>query len=187
MTRPEGDAPAGGAKGSPDDRIAIVVCRIEAVRYGVRAADVEEIVRAAAVTPLPGAPAVILGLLNLRGAPVPVLDARRRFGHPARALHPDEQFVVARAGGMGAAARRVALRVDGAEALVEVPAGAIEDPRRHVATAAHVEGVVALDDGLLLIHDVARFLARAEAESLDAALDAASSAATGAASGAPVR
>lgn len=156
MTRTEGPTPTG--------HVAVVVCRIDATRYGVPAADVEEIVRAAAVTPLPGAPAVILGLLNLRGAPVPVLDARRRFGHPARALDPGEQFVIARAGG-----RRVALRVDAAESLLEVAADAIDDPRRHVAAVAHVAGVVALDDGLLLVHDVAHFLSRAEAESLDAA------------------
>lgn len=148
----------------------VLTFTIAGVRYGVAADVVDEVVRAAAPTPLPGAPSVVLGLLDVRGAPVPLLDARRRFGHPPRPLDPDEQFVIARLAG-GPDARRVALRVDRAEALVEVDPAAIEDPRRHVASAApQVAGVVALDDGLLLVHDVARFLAAAEAEALEAAL-----------------
>lgn len=143
----------------------VLLCRIDDTRYAVPARDVEEVVRAAAVTPVPGAPAVILGLLDLRGAPVPVLDARRRFGHPTRALDPSERFVVARAG-----ARRVALRVDAVDALQPVDPADVEDPRRHVPTARHVAGVIALPDGLALIHDVATFLSAAEQASLDEAM-----------------
>ena len=163
----------------PSAPLTLVVCAIDGVRYAVRAADVVEVVRAAALVPLPGAPDVILGLLDLRGVPVPVLDARRRFGHPPRALDPAERFVVADAG-----ARRVALRVDHALALVEVDASAVEDPRRHVAGVAQVAGVVALADGLLLIHDVVGFLSAAEAEALDRAAASAGAGAAPAAAGA---
>lgn len=146
----------------------VLLCRIADVRYALALADVDEVVRAAAVTPLPGAPPVILGLLDLRGAPVPVLDARRRFGHPERPLDPAERFVVARAG-----ARRVALRVDAADGVAELDPALVEDPRRHVPLARHVAGVAALPDGLVLVHDVATFLAAAEAEALTEALAAA--------------
>lgn len=145
----------------------VLLCRIDDVRYALRLQDVVEVVRAAAVVPIPGAPPVVLGLLDLRGEPVPVLDARRRFGHPMRALHPDEHFVVARAGD-----RPVALRVDRADTLGTLDEAALEDPRRHVVGARHVDGVVALDDGLVLLHDVRTFLAATEADALDEALRA---------------
>ena len=140
----------------------VLLCRIDAVRYALPVRDVLEVVRAAAVVPVPGAPPVVLDLLDLRGRPVPVLDARRRFGHAPRALHPDERFVVARAG-----ERQVALRVDATETLATIDDAALEDPRRHVVGARHVEGVVALDDGLVLLHDVRTFLAATEAAALD--------------------
>jgi purine-binding chemotaxis protein CheW len=145
----------------------VLLCRIDGVTYALRTTDVVEVVRAAAVVPVPGAPDVVLGLLDLRGAPVAVLDGRRRFGHPPRSIDPTERFVVAQA-----ADRRVALRVDAAESIATLDEAAIEDPARHAVGARHVEGVVALGDGLVLVHDVTRFLAATEAEALDAALAA---------------
>lgn len=145
----------------------VLLCRIDGVTYALRTADVDEVVRAAAVVPVPGAPDVVLGLLDLRCAPVAVLDARRRFGHLPRPLMASERFVVARAAG-----RRVALRVDAVETIATLDDAAIEDPRRHAVGARHVEGVVSLDDGLVFVHDVTRFLAATEAEALDAALAA---------------
>lgn len=145
----------------------VLLCRIDDVTYAVRIADVEKVVRAAAVVPVPGAPDVVMGLLDLRGSPVVVLDARRRFGHESRPLVPSDRFVVARAAG-----RRIALRVDAAESIVTLDEAAVDDPRRHAVGARHVEGVVSLDDGLVFVHDVARFLEATEADALDAALTA---------------
>jgi chemotaxis signal transduction protein len=75
--------------------------------------------------------------------------------------------VIARAG-----ARRVALRVDAVEALVEVDGATIEDARDAVPSVEHVAGVVRTGEGIVLIHDVHRFLTDAEARSLEGALAA---------------
>jgi purine-binding chemotaxis protein CheW len=49
-------------------------------RYAVSLASVREVIRPGDITPVPGAPDDVLGVVNLRGQIVPVLDGRRRFG-----------------------------------------------------------------------------------------------------------
>jgi purine-binding chemotaxis protein CheW len=136
-------------------------------RYGLPAPDVREVLRAAALTPLPGAPAVIEGVLNVRGRIVPVLDIRARFRLPSKDLEPSDHLIVAAAG-----PRVVALRADRALGLLRLQADRIEDARQLVPGAEYVAGVARLEDGLLLIHDLRTFLSESEAAALDEAVRA---------------
>jgi purine-binding chemotaxis protein CheW len=137
-------------------------------RYGLPAAVVQEIVRAVTVVPLPRAPAVIEGVINLRGKVVPVLDIRSRFRLPAKPLEYTDHLVVAWAG-----ERLVALRVDRATALVRLDASEVEDAKGLVPGAEYVAWVAKLPDDLVLIHDLRTFLSRAEAVTLEEVLPAA--------------
>ena len=125
-----------------------------------------ELVRAVAITPLPSAPAVIEGVVNVRGRILPVLGVRARFRLPARALDPSDHFIVASAGTRG-----VILRVDRATHLTMIDEAAIQPPDSLGPNADYVAGVARTEDGLLLIHDLATFLTDAEATSLDGALN----------------
>lgn len=49
-------------------------------RYAVSLGSVREVIRPGDITPVPGAPEDVLGIVNLRGQIVPVLDGQRRFG-----------------------------------------------------------------------------------------------------------
>ena len=84
-------------------------------------ADVRELVRAVAITPLPNAPAVIEGVVNVRGRVLPVLDVRARFRLPAKPLDPSDHFIVASAGPRG-----VILRVDRATHLALVDEASVQ-------------------------------------------------------------
>lgn len=53
---------------------------VGADRYALALTDVCEVVRAPEITPLPGAPAAALGVMNLRGDVVPVLDVAALLG-----------------------------------------------------------------------------------------------------------
>ncbi len=134
-------------------------------RCAVALADVVEVVRMVAVAHLPGAPALVEGMINLRGRVVPVLDLRARFGLSPKTVELSDHLIIARA-----RSRLVAIRVDGARALVTVAPGDVEDAE---SSGAAVAGVAKLPDGLVLIHDLATFLSAAEAERLDAAVGAA--------------
>jgi purine-binding chemotaxis protein CheW len=146
--------------------VRLLTFTLDDLRIGVDADAVVEVVRAVAITPLPNAPAVVEGMIDVRGTVVPVFDLRRRFGLPGRELDPEQQFVLVRAG-----SRTAALHVDRALDLVDVDASALA-PINARTTANTMEGVVTSSDGLTYVHDVDAFLSAAESESLSAALAA---------------
>lgn len=48
--------------------------------YGVNVMQVQEVLRHTEIAPVPGAPSYVLGIINLRGNVVTVIDTRHRFG-----------------------------------------------------------------------------------------------------------
>src|SRR5688572_17613003 len=90
-----------------DPSSAIVVLTLDEQRYGLRLPAVERVVRSVFVTPLPKAPEIVLGVIDVGGEVVPVVDVRRRFRLPTREVGLTDQLVLART-----ARRRVALIVD---------------------------------------------------------------------------
>ena len=154
-------APAAGAERGTE----VLVFEVADQKYALPTRDVRELVRAVAITPLPDAPAVIEGVVNVRGCVLPVLDVRARFGLPARTLDLSDHFIVASAGERG-----VILRVDRATHLAFLDAASVQPPESLGASRGYVAGVAKLADGLVLIHDVSTFLSAAESASLEAAL-----------------
>jgi purine-binding chemotaxis protein CheW len=105
------------------------------------------------------------GVINVRGTLVPVLDIRQRFGMPPHPPTLDQHLIIANSG-----ARVVALRVDRALDLVEVDESAVESAATLTPGAEYVTGIVRLPDGVLVIHDLERFLSLDEARGVDAAV-----------------
>jgi purine-binding chemotaxis protein CheW len=67
---------------------------LDGVRFGLDATKVRESVWLPELTPVEEAPPWVVGLFNLRGQMVPVVDLHLRFGHPARLYSPSDQVVV---------------------------------------------------------------------------------------------
>jgi purine-binding chemotaxis protein CheW len=65
---------------SEEDRRTLVVFTLEGQEYGVPIEGIREIGRVGEVTRIPGAPAFVEGISNLRGEVLPVIDLRRKFG-----------------------------------------------------------------------------------------------------------
>lgn len=143
----------------------VLLFTLEGQRYALPMADVRELVRAARLTPLPRAPDVVEGLLNLRGELLPVLDLRRRFRLPPRPLSPMDHFIVAQAG-----TRRVVLRVDRTEEVLTLAPGTLDETPSTLPGVGYVAGAVKLPEGVVLVHDLRSFLSEAEALTLDTAL-----------------
>jgi purine-binding chemotaxis protein CheW len=127
----------------------ILIFEVDGQRHGIAAADVQVLLPALTIAPLPGAPVGVEGVINLRGAVVPVLDVRRRFGMPAKELGLADHFIVVRWQD-----RLTALHVDRALELVRLNIGALAE----VETAR----VAKWQDGLVPLHSVRDLLASAE-------------------------
>jgi len=143
-----------------------VAFALDTRRFALPLDAVERVVHAAEVTPLPQAPAAVLGALDVAGDILPVFDLRARLGLPARPLDPAQQFIIARS-----VRRRLVLVVDTAQGLIEEPE--IRSVAPTPATSPQIRGVISLADGLVLIQDLERFLDEEEQVALDAALRAA--------------
>jgi purine-binding chemotaxis protein CheW len=147
------------------DVAQLVVFRLDERRYALPLAAVERVVRAVDVTPLPKAPPIVLGAINVHGRVLPVLNVRRRFLVPDREIGPADWFLLAHT-----ARHTVVLVVDDSEGVVERPQAEIVVSTQIVPGLEHFPGVLRLDDGLVLIHDLERFLSLDEAYALDEAM-----------------
>jgi purine-binding chemotaxis protein CheW len=152
-----------------EDAVQLLVFELAGARFALELACLREVVRAVFITPLPGAPPAVEGVISVRGEVVPIYDLRLRFGLPPRPLHPDDAIVMAWTG-----ERRVGIRCDAIEWLHTVPRSAVGAAPAFTAGAAgrRISGVARLQDGLALIHDLKGFLEETEAADLAGALAA---------------
>lgn len=139
-----------------------VVFGLDGQRYALPLAAVQRVVRAVEVTPLPGAPEIVLGAIDVEGNILSVLDIRRRFLLQEREISPTDQFLIALM-----PRRAVALVIDEAHGVIEYEQSGVVDPTRIAPGLEQFHGVVKREDGLILIHDLEAFLSLDEARALD--------------------
>jgi purine-binding chemotaxis protein CheW len=145
--------------------IQLLVFRLNDRLCALHLSQVQRVIRAVDATPLPQAPEIVLGAIDLQGTVAPLLNIRRRFGFADRAVSVDDQFIVART-----TRRTVVLAVDEVKDIVQRDAQDIVAAERILQPLEHVEGVIQLEDGLALIHDLERFLSLDEQRELEHAL-----------------
>lgn len=142
----------------------LVVFNLAAQRYALRLSAVERVVQIAELTVLPRAPEIVLGIVNVRGCVVPVVDTRRRFGLPAREINLSDHLIIART-----SRRIVGLLADMVAGVVQHSRAAITAADQIIHNLDYVEGVIKLDDGLIFIHDLDTFLSEVEERTLEQA------------------
>jgi purine-binding chemotaxis protein CheW len=145
----------------------LVVFSLDEYCYAVRLSAVARAVRAVEITPLPKAPEIVTGIINLGGEVVPVLNIRRRFRLPEREVKPGDQFLIAHT-----ARRTVALVVDEVRGTIEISSRNTIEPEEIVPGLEYVTGVMKRADGILFIHDLDRFLSLEEEKKLEEAISA---------------
>jgi purine-binding chemotaxis protein CheW len=117
------------------------------------------------VTPLPKAPEIVLGVIDVHGSIIPVMSMRRRFGRPEPEASLNGQLIVADTG-----TRCVALVVTSVTGVIERTVEEVTEAEKIVPGAQYVEGISKLEDGIVFIHNVDRFLSKKEDQQLDGLL-----------------
>lgn len=141
------------------------VLNLDDMRVALPLTCVERVVRAVYLTPLPDAPEIVLGVINVEGRVIPTVNMRRRFRLPEREITLFDQIVIAHTG-----QRTVALVADAVSGIFEYAEPDIADAKTILPGLEYIDGIVKLSDGLILIHNLDRFLSLEEAESLDRAM-----------------
>jgi purine-binding chemotaxis protein CheW len=144
----------------------LVVFTVDGRRYAVPLSVVDRVVRMVESTPVPQIPQIVLGVINAQGRIIPVVDIRKRFCLPARAPHLSDQLLIART-----SKRAVALVVDAVSEVVTLSSKEVVLGETVIAHLDYVTGAVKRPDGLILIHDLDRFLSLEEEQGLHDAID----------------
>ena len=138
---------------------------IDERRYAVALETVERVERMVDVTPLPGAPAVVTGVISVHGRVLPVASIRRRISCADVGSRITDRLIIVRTGSL-----TFCLIVDAVEGIREVPEESITPSASFVCDPPQIQGTVELEDGLVLIQSVDRFLSLDEANRLDRAM-----------------
>lgn len=144
----------------------LVVFTLDEQRYAVPLSAVERIVLLVEITPVPHTPEVVLGVINVQGRILPVVNIRTRFRLPARELHPSDHLLIART-----SKRPVALVVDAVSEVVTLSSYEVVTGEKILAHLGYVAGVVKRPDGLILIHDLDELLSLEEEQALHDTID----------------
>lgn len=138
---------------------------LEENQYALRLSVVDKTVRVVEVTPLPKGPEIVCGIVNVHGVILPVVNIRKRFGLPERAIHLSDQLIIAHT-----PSRPVALIVDAVSGVVERREQELIAAEKILPGLEYIEGVVKFKDGMILIHDLNKFLSLEEERALNEAM-----------------
>ena len=127
----------------------LLLFNVDDQRYALHLDVIERIVRAVEITPVPDAPAGILGVINVYGRIVPVLDFRRRLGLPGKEIELTDQLIIAQASG-----RPQALLADGVIGVVDYPEEQAAKMHEIVPGMEENEAVVTLADGIVFVENL---------------------------------
>lgn len=144
----------------------LIIFTLDDQRYALPLPAADRVVRMVAITPLPKAPGIVLGVVNFQGRVIPVINVRRRFCLPEREIALTDQLLIAHTG-----RRHVALVVDAVLEVIAYAAQSLSATENIVPNVEYVTGVLKLADDLILIHDLDKFLSLEEEDSLDQALE----------------
>jgi purine-binding chemotaxis protein CheW len=127
--------------------------------YAINVMQVQEVLRVTEIAPVPGAPDFVLGIINLRGNVVTVMDARKRIHLPPKDVDDDSRIVIIEAGN-----QVVGLLVDCVAEVIEVQDADIE-PAPAVGndeSSKYIHGVVNSEDSLTILMDLDKMLSEDE-------------------------
>ena len=138
---------------------------VDGETYGVNVMQVQEVLPLSEIAPVPGAPPFVLGIINLRGNVVTVVDTRMRFGLPPRETDDDSRIVVVETGDQVAG-----ILVDGVAEVTYVRDNEVDTAPNvgNDESARYIQGVVSREKDLLILVDVNRLLTRDEWQELAA-------------------
>ena len=144
----------------------LVVFTLDEQQYALNLSCVERIVRAVEITPLPDAPEMVLGVINVEGRVIPVLNTRKRLGLRERELELQDLFIIVSENG-----RTFALVADEVRPVLEVPPQEVVSPDRVLPGTGYVQSVAKLAEGMLVVLTVEKTLSFTDQTKVFAAIE----------------
>ena len=143
----------------------LVVFELSNEFYGVDISVVESIIKMQSITQLPQTPDYVMGVTNLRGSVLPVINLRTRFGMEEREDTRKTRIIIVTMGDI-----KVGVVVDEVSEVLRVSDESIEPlpPMVSTVNSVFLKGIIRLEDRLVILLDPGKVLNAEEQRSLEA-------------------
>ncbi len=143
------------------------IFRIDRQQYAVALSAVERVIRAVELIHLPKSPEFVLGLLNMHGRIMPVINIRHLFQAPERKMNADDQIVISKI-----ASRPIAFIVDKVKGVFEFSRAQIDSAGQILPGMEEcIRGVVKFNNTSAIIYDIERLFSQYDIMGLNNAID----------------
>lgn len=148
-----------------DPLLQWVTFRLDNETYGVNVMQVQEVLRMTEIAPVPGAPGYVLGIINLRGNVVTVIDTRKRFGLEPREVDDATRIVITEI-----EQQVMGMLVDSVAEVVDVRMSEIETAPNvgNDESSRFIQGVSSREGDLLILVDLNKLLSADELKEMQA-------------------
>ena len=146
-----------------DEVLQWVTFKLENEIYGINVMQVQEVLRYSEIAPVPGAPLYVLGIINLRGNVVTVIDTRSRFGLESCDVTDNTRVVV-----IESEKQVIGILVDSVAEVVYLKASDIDVAPNvgNEESTQFIQGVSNRDGELLILVDLDKLLSDDEWDEL---------------------
>ncbi len=141
-----------------------VTFRLGDEKYGINVMQVQEVLRITEIAPVPGAPTYVLGIINLRGNVVTVIDTRNRFGLMSKETDDSSRIAI-----IETEDHIIGILVDSVAEVVELRASEMETAPNvgNDESSKYIQGVTSIENELLILVDLNKFLSDEEKSEMD--------------------
>lgn len=148
---------------STDEVLQWVTFKLDSETYGINVMQVQEVLRYSEIAPVPGAPLYVLGIINLRGNVVTVIDTRSRFGLESSEVSENTRVVI-----IESERQVIGILVDSVAEVVYLKNSEIEVAPNvgNDESAKFIQGVSNRDGELLILVDLDKLLSDDEWDEL---------------------
>ncbi len=148
---------------SNNEIVQWVTFRLAEEVYGINVMQVQEVLRVSEIAPVPGAPHYVLGIINLRGNVVTVIDTRIRLGLATTEVTDSTRIVI-----IETARHVVGILVDCVAEVVDVATSEVESAPNVGSddSANYIQGVASRENELLILVDLNKLLTDEEWDEL---------------------
>jgi len=148
------------------DKEFILIFTINKLKLGISLRITHKVIHAIEITPLPGAPTIVDGLINIAGNAIPVINIRKRLNLKSKSIIPSDKIIVVKTDDIS-----FAFIADEVIGLKEVDISNIKKSSDLLPeTNEIIEGIVVINNEIVLIHNVNKFLTFLEKNKLKKAL-----------------
>lgn len=143
--------------------LQLVSFMIGAEEYAIDIFYVKEIIRLSHITKVPNAPEFIEGVINLRGRIIPVIDLRKKMGHPKKDLDKDSRIIV-----IEDESSFVGFLVDVVKQVLRIPKDIVETPPEIISSVNtdYISAVAKLENRLIILIDLQKILSKEDQNQL---------------------